>query len=201
LSTDTADCSGKSGGGIEAIDVAADELEDEVTALSLSLELGGGGGAALVDEVEELYTAAAVCASGIGAVPNTGITPVPKAVVELLGALLEGLPEELLGTEIVAKIGPLTILPVGNNGARIPRVGEDPEEDEEGTPFRAENIPALPVVEEAEDPFAMPLPEAAETEDSTVDAEPRTELEPKGEYEEYPPLIVKFAHVTIVLLA
>jgi hypothetical protein len=197
LSTDTSGGGCRSGGGIEAIDAAVDELEDEVAALSLSLELGGGGGTALVDEVEELYTAADVCASGIGAVPNTSIIPVPKAIEELLGALLEELP----GTEIVAKIGPLMTLPVGNNGARIPGVGKDPEEDEEETPFQAETIPALSVVEEAEDPFAVTLPEAAETEDFRVDAEPRTELEPKGEYEEYPPLIVKFAHVMIVLLA
>jgi hypothetical protein len=89
LSIDTAGCGGKSGGAIKAIDAAVDELEDGVTALSLSLTPGGGDGSALVDEVEELYTAADVCASGIGVVPNIGIIPVPKAIEELLEALLE----------------------------------------------------------------------------------------------------------------
>lgn len=95
----------------------------------------------------------------------------------------------------------MTTLPVGNNGVRIPGVGEDPEEEEEETLFRAESIPALPEVEEADDRFATPLPEVEETEDPREAVEPTTELEVKGEYEGYPPLIVKFAHVMIVLLA
>ena len=59
LSIDTAGCGGKGGGGINAAVVTDTEVTDEVMTTPLSVDRTGGGGT-LVDEVEELYTAADV---------------------------------------------------------------------------------------------------------------------------------------------
>lgn len=91
--------------------------------------------------------------------------------------------EDFPGAKTVPKIGPLLTLPVGNIGASIPEKGFDPG----GGPFLAEIIPA----ESEEKPF----PRKSE--------EPKAELESKRDqgYPPFMPLLVKLAHVMIVLLA
>ena len=112
----------------------------------------------------------------------------------------------------------------------MPGMGISPEEEaEDETPFLADTIPALleaerevifpivagettPALLEAKVEVAFPraveettevLPEAREAENPRGggSAESKPGLEPKGEYEDNPPFIVKFAHVMIVLLA
>ena len=186
LSTDTAGRGGRGGGGIKAAVVIDTEVADEVMTTPLSVDTTGGR-RALEDEVEELYIPADVRARGIG------------AIEELLEAI-----------DSVAKIGPWTILLVGNIGARTPGLGIGPmDEADVETPFLADTIPALleagSEVEsriEAEE-ATKALLEAKEPENprgggSTV---PKPGLGPEGGDEEYSPFIVKFAHVMMVLLA
>ena len=97
--------------------------------------------------------------------------------------------------DIVAKIGPLETLAVGNTGPIRPETIKDPEEVDKGTPFLAEIT-----VPEAEDSEGnIPLTDE-ETEDPRGLVEARLELEARTGDDGYPPF-VKFAHVMIVLLA
>ena len=99
---------------------------------------------------------------------------------------------------MVAKIGPLTTLAVGNTGAK-PGFCVEPEELEEETPFLAETT--MPGAVNTEDARDILLLEAEETEDPIEAEEPRPELKAGREEEGYPPpFIVKFAQVMIVLL-
>jgi hypothetical protein len=117
LSMDTAGCGGDGGGAEDMM------VTEDVIALSLSVATADNG-RLLADEFEELYAIADVCTTGPGAVRNSGID--------------EEVPEGLPGIDMVAKIGPLATLAVGNTGPKRPETNEDPEEVNKGAPFRAE---------------------------------------------------------------
>ena len=179
LSIDTAGRGGRGGGGIKAAVVIDTEVADEVMTTPLSVDTTGGR-RTLEDEVEELYTATDVCAEDTG------------AVEELLEAI-----------ERVAKIGPWTILPVGNRGARTPGIGLGPREEiEDGTPFLADTIPALLEVDtEVKSPTETGENKEPENPRGGGRVVSKPGLGPEGGNEEYSPFIVKFAHVMMVLLA
>lgn len=106
--------------------------------------------------------------------------------------------EEPPGREIVANIGPLETLSVGNTVPSIAVASADLVELEGGTPFLLETT--MPETEEAIDPREILLSNEEIQEISGI-AEARLELEARRGEEGYPPFVVKLAHVMIVLLA